>query len=72
MTNSSLTYLPHNIIVSFQNTLGKLPVFSLSNPRKVIDAVQKTFDADEVKSSTPSREAFRKRRITLYALEKVI
>ncbi|EDV26911.1 uncharacterized protein TRIADDRAFT_54328 [Trichoplax adhaerens] len=57
--------------VSFENTLGKVPVYSLTNPRKVIDAVQKVFDSDEVKSSTPSREAFRKRRITLHSVEKI-
>ena len=59
------------ITAEFKDSLGKLKVSSLSNPRQTID-VDMNFESETTDRSMNSKDIARKRKTQLGALEKVI
>ena len=60
----------HIYIAEFKDSLGKLKVSCLSNPRQTID-VDMNFESEVTDRSLNSKDIARKRKTQLAALEKV-
>lgn len=68
---TSFTNVHILFIAEFKDSLGKIKVSCLSNPRQTID-VDMNFESDMADRSMNSKDIARKRKIQLGALEKVI
>lgn len=65
------TYYICTYIAEFKDSLGKIKVSCLSNPRQTID-VDMNFESEMSDRSINSKDIARKRKIQLGALEKVV